>query len=138
MKALSIRQPWAWAILHAGKDIENRSWKPGHPDRRFRGPFLIHSGLGMTKGEYQEFVYLTDQGGIPLPPGITVPHFDALQRGGIVGRAFVVEVALSHPSPWFFGPIGLVLAHVHPTPFIPLKGALGFFDVPDDIAKTCA
>lgn len=24
--ALSIRQPWAWAILHAGKDIENRDW----------------------------------------------------------------------------------------------------------------
>lgn len=24
--ALSIRQPWAWAILCAGKDIENRSW----------------------------------------------------------------------------------------------------------------
>ena len=28
MKALSIRQPWAWLILHAGKDIENRDWKP--------------------------------------------------------------------------------------------------------------
>ena len=24
-KALSIRQPWAWAIIHAGKDVENRS-----------------------------------------------------------------------------------------------------------------
>lgn len=25
--ALSVRQPWAWAIIHAGKDIENRSWQ---------------------------------------------------------------------------------------------------------------
>lgn len=25
--ALSVRQPWPWAILHAGKDIENRSWQ---------------------------------------------------------------------------------------------------------------
>ena len=24
MKALTIRQPWLWAILHAGKRIENR------------------------------------------------------------------------------------------------------------------
>ena len=24
MKAISIRQPWAWAILHAGKRVENR------------------------------------------------------------------------------------------------------------------
>ena len=23
-KALSVRQPWAWAIIHGGKDIENR------------------------------------------------------------------------------------------------------------------
>jgi len=23
MKALSIKQPWVWAILHAGKDVEN-------------------------------------------------------------------------------------------------------------------
>ena len=27
MKALSIRQPWSWLILHGGKDIENRSWR---------------------------------------------------------------------------------------------------------------
>ena len=26
MKALTIKQPWAWAILHGGKDIENRNW----------------------------------------------------------------------------------------------------------------
>lgn len=24
MRALSIRQPWAWRILHEGKDVENR------------------------------------------------------------------------------------------------------------------
>lgn len=23
MKALTIKQPWAWAILHGGEDIEN-------------------------------------------------------------------------------------------------------------------
>ena len=26
MKALSLRQPWAWAVVHAGKSIENRRW----------------------------------------------------------------------------------------------------------------
>jgi hypothetical protein len=25
MKAIAIRPPWAWAILHASKDIENRT-----------------------------------------------------------------------------------------------------------------
>ena len=55
MKALSIRQPWAWLIVRpdltdpiqraaafaAGeiKDIENRTWATKH-----RGPFLVHAG----------------------------------------------------------------------------------------------
>jgi hypothetical protein len=25
MRALTVRQPWAWAIVHGGKDIENRT-----------------------------------------------------------------------------------------------------------------
>jgi len=26
MRCLSVRQPWAWAIIYAGKTIENRTW----------------------------------------------------------------------------------------------------------------
>src|SRR5580693_2266204 len=40
MKALSIQQPWAWAILYLGKRIENRTWSSD-----FRGPIYIHAGL---------------------------------------------------------------------------------------------
>ena len=29
MKALSLRQPFAWAVIHGGKDVENRSWHSG-------------------------------------------------------------------------------------------------------------
>ena len=25
MRALTVRQPWAWAIMHGGKDVENRT-----------------------------------------------------------------------------------------------------------------
>ena len=39
MKAITIKQPWAWAIIFAGRDIENRSWYTHH-----RGPLLIHAG----------------------------------------------------------------------------------------------
>jgi len=39
MKALTVRQPWAWAIIHGGKDVENRTqaWS-------YRGPLAIHAG----------------------------------------------------------------------------------------------
>ncbi|MGW6605150.1 hypothetical protein [Streptomyces sp. NPDC055036] len=38
IRALTIRQPWAGAIAHADKRIENRTWPTSH-----RGAVLIHS-----------------------------------------------------------------------------------------------
>lgn len=140
MKALSIRQPWAWAIVHAGKDIENRDWKPGNPGLRFRGPFLIHASGGMTRGEYEDA--LDTMHGISLtslfPTGLTLPGIGDLPRGGIVGKAEIVDVVTQSGSDWFFGPIGLVIANVRALPFAPLKGQLGFFDVPDNFWTTSA
>jgi hypothetical protein len=40
MLALSVRQPWAWAIARGHKVIENRDW-----DTRFRGTLAIHALL---------------------------------------------------------------------------------------------
>jgi hypothetical protein len=125
MKALSIRQPWAWAIIHVGKDIENRDWKPWNPGLKFRGEFLIHASATMTKDEYWHFVNYAERG----PVG-AVPEFGELERGGIVGRAKIVDIVTAHSSPWFFGPIGLVIADAEPLPFRALKGQLGFFNVP--------
>jgi hypothetical protein len=39
-KGLTVRQPWAAAIAHFGKNVENRTWST-----RYRGPLLIHAGL---------------------------------------------------------------------------------------------
>lgn len=47
MRALSIRQPWAWAIVHAGKRVENRS-----RNTNIRGHFLIHAAKECTAKEY--------------------------------------------------------------------------------------
>ncbi|MFL6864136.1 MAG: hypothetical protein ACJ8DZ_14170 [Allosphingosinicella sp.] len=49
LPALSIRQPWAHAILHLGKDIENRG-----RCHRHRGLTLIHASAGMSVEEYAE------------------------------------------------------------------------------------
>jgi hypothetical protein len=37
--ALTVRQPWASAILYLGKDVENRTW-PTY----YRGKLYIHAG----------------------------------------------------------------------------------------------
>jgi hypothetical protein len=128
MKALSIRQPWAWAIIHAGKDIENRSWPT-----RFRGRFLVHASKGMTPDEYEDCLDTMHNISIshPFPAGLVLPTFEALERGGIIGSVELVdcvEGTLFNSNPWFFGPYGFRLANPEPLPFHPVRGALGFFD----------
>ena len=125
MKCLTVRQPWAWAILNAGKDIENRDWAT-----RFRGRVLIHASKGMTKGEYED-AYDT---AMDANPAILFPTFESLQRGGIIGSVEIVDCIAESESPWFFGKHGFVLRDPQPLPFTPWKGQLGFFDVPDEIA----
>lgn len=39
IKALTIQQPWAWATIYGGKDVENRRRRTA-----YRGPLLIHAG----------------------------------------------------------------------------------------------
>ena len=148
MKALSIRQPWAWAILFAGKDFENRDWYTS-----FRGRFAIHAAKGMTKSEYQSAIsYITqafvrstfrrqfeDQratGHTHITLGeLVMPDFEDIVRGAIVGVADLAACISNSPSPWFEGKYGFVLRNVIALPEpIPCKGALSFWDVPAEIA----
>ena len=122
--ALSIRQPWAWAIINAGKDIENRDWGTMR-----RGPICIHASNGLTKREFDGFIDMVRAMHLigAWPKDVWVPQMKDLMRGGIVGTAEIVDCVMSSNSPWFFGKFGFVLRNVQPVEFIPCKGALGFF-----------
>ncbi|MNV64643.1 ASCH domain protein [compost metagenome] len=123
MKALSIRQPWAWLIVNGHKDVENRTWSTTH-----RGEFLVHASKGMTAREYEEARrFLATDPRLQHLVEI-LPPAGELERGGIVGSAHLVETDVQLRSPWYMGYIGFVLRDAKPLPFRPLKGALGFFD----------
>jgi hypothetical protein len=123
--ALSIRQPWAWAIIHAGKDIENRDWSTN-----FRGRFYVHAAKGMTRGEYVDFIEFTrERFRFTFPTSLTCPPAEELQRGGIIGEAELTDCVREHASPWFTGQYGFVLRNAKPLPFRPHKGSLGLFVV---------
>jgi hypothetical protein len=121
---LSIRQPWAWLILHAGKDIENRKWST-----RVRGRILIHAAKGMTRQEYEDGEMMARDASIrrPFVDGFEIPKAEALERGGIVGSVEIVDCVQQCESPWFVGRYGFVLRNPEPLPFRPMRGALGFF-----------
>ena len=124
--ALSVRQPWAHAIIHFDKRVENRAWSGNNPGLKFRGRVAIHAAGGMTREEYEEARDFIDS------CGWTCPGASALFRGGIIGSVDVVGIArrpedLPPGERWFFGPLGLILDNPKPCPFVPAKGALGFF-----------
>lgn len=127
MKALSIRQPWAWLIVRGGKDIENRTWHT-----KFRGRFLVHASQGMTIKEWVDAVdFCIDQDLHDTP--FDMPSMDQLQRGGIIGSVELVDSVDTSDSPWYMGQKGFVLRDPRPLPFIAYKGRLGFFEVPDNL-----
>lgn len=117
MKAISIRQPWAWLIVNGYKDIENRSWRT-----KYRGQVLIHASQGVKTIEYVRASTLANQ------LGITLPKINDFETGGIVGVATITDCVEQSESPWFVGEKGFVLADARPLKFIQMKGKLSFFE----------
>jgi hypothetical protein len=114
---LSVRQAYAWAILHAGKDIENRTWSTD-----YRGPVLVHAGW-----EWHE------HRGAPFRERYGIGHPAELPRGGIVGVVEILDCVTAHASRWFMGPWGFVLRGARTLPLHPCRGRLGIFEVPFEL-----
>jgi hypothetical protein len=126
--AISVRQPWAWLIMHGGKNIENRDWPT-----KVRGRVLIHASKGCTYEEY-ESALITARGarkGVLDEGQLTMPSIKTIERGGIIGSVEIVDCVSDSPSPWFFGRFGFVLRNPIPCEFRPMRGMLGFFQVPE-------
>lgn len=104
--APSIRQPYAWLIVTAVKDVENRNWPT-----TYRGPILIHAAVtwGLRKGNW---------------PWSDVPKPDRkkFKRDGIIGQADLIDCVTDHSSRWFQGPFGFVLVNARPRRFRPCIG----------------
>lgn len=135
MKALSIRQPWAWLIAEGIKDVENRTWRTP-----YHGPLLIHAAKGCSRAEYEAarmWVYLHLDPAVWMRCAHQMPGLNALNRGGFVAVAELVEcidAKIACSSPWFEGPIGFVLRNAQRIPFTPWRGQLGFFEADIDEA----
>lgn len=119
MRALSVRQPWAWAILHAGKDIENRSWQ----NRHTISTIAIHASSNADDVD-------------DLPRLKRQPREEELVRGAIIGLVDVVDVVEHDRSRWFSGPLGWVLRNPRPLRRpIPYRGGLGLWKVPRAVQR---
>lgn len=117
LRALSIRQPWAWLIVNGYKDVENRTWATKH-----RGPLLIHAGSNKTNLTAERLREIEQRFRVKLPPR------EQYELGGIVGVVDIVDCKPRSNSRWHEpGWIGWMLAKPKRLPFRSCKGALSLF-----------
>lgn len=137
VRALTIRQPWADAVLEPdGKNIENRT--AGFP-RSWRGTLLIHAGTGWSERGAAD-PRILDLFGF-------APSVDRT-AGCILGAVDLVDVHddVGCCRPWgeseyveAGGAVRTSLVHLvldHPRTFdepIPCRGRLGLWRIPPDL-----
>ncbi len=132
MKALSIRQPYAWAIVAGYKPVENRDWPT-----RFRGRVLIHAGKREITEDVASVVRTVAVQTGRTDAEVMREYGDHLLAGGlgaIVGAATITDCVQSMDSEWFYGLHGFVMADPKAIRPVPCKGALSFFNVPPEVA----
>jgi len=139
MRALTVRQPWAWAIVYGGKDVENRSRNIAGS---YRGPVAIHAATSAAKwSDYKTAAALLGRSAVDLSNALRASDGALIDAGCVIGVVDLVRVHRSGAimcapcSPWAEPDAWhLVLANPRPLAHpIPWRGALGLWPVPADL-----
>lgn len=147
MRGLTVRQPWAWAIIRGGKDVENRSRNLAGS---YRGPVAIQAGRVWDQGAMATLARLVPHWNTASKPGEDPwAHRPDGVLGAIIGVVDLVDVhdysderchrgdgvEILPCSPWA-EPHAWHLVLANPRPLaspIPWRGALGLWPVPADL-----
>jgi len=124
IRALSIRQPWAWAVCAGVKRTENRTWTTEH-----RGTIAIHASTSM-----QVVNAFKRESGCELFSG------DWFTTGAIIGFADIVDIASYGPQhesdPFAEGPYCWTMGNARfLKESIPLPGKLNLFKLTGDVQQ---
>lgn len=120
MKALSVKQPWAWLILNGYKPVENRS-----KNTKYRGKVII---LACKSFDMEGYLWVRKHF-----PQIPMPSPLDFERGGIVGIACITSSGFNRAyrlegTWWQPGLFGWTMESPRPVVLIPMRGQLGLFD----------
>lgn len=157
LRALSVRQPWAWAIALGGKHVENRHWSTRH-----RGLLAIHAscrrGWDQDSGALDSRIIRAVHDSARTPDGRLDPpiacHLNQQRTritelsaddqrwafGAIVGVARLVDIHAASECPGQCAPWGspgghhwvLSDARALAEP-VPCKGRLGLWQLPPEV-----
>ncbi|MFF8784733.1 ASCH domain-containing protein [Streptomyces sp. NPDC015125] len=120
MKALTVRQPWADAIAHGGKTVENRTWPA--PNKHVGTRILIHAAAMPDRHAVLPDDY------VPAGPTGLFPDY----RGAILAVATLIGSHFDTGTccqPWGMREVyHWQLADIQPlNEPVPAKGRLGFW-----------
>lgn len=149
MLALTLWQPWAWAILHLPEDVakpvENRDWMPPrgvigtrialHGGKAYDAA-ARHSIAGVNMDAYIALAGDTRRFGMGILGTVRLVGVVAQERGKLVIVAGSWgEASEARCRPWFVGRYGWVLdqRRVFERP-VPCRGFQKLWTVPDDVA----
>ena len=128
MYALTLWQPWCYAMSHLGKRVENRPWHP--PAWLIGQRFALHAGAMLHDDSFESLQHL-------LPAEL---DRRSLPRKAVCATArlrSVVREAVELPGDqrqWFVGPFGWVVDDllVLPQP-VPCRGFQKLWQLPVDV-----
>jgi hypothetical protein len=121
MHAITLRQPWAFAVMMGAKAIENRTWNTSH-----RGPLVIHAGRSVEH-------HLVDDVLARVAAARHLQHGRVRQLwrdycvSGFVATATLHGVTRESEDPWFAGPYGWLLKDLRPIRPVQARGRQGIF-----------
>lgn len=128
--ALTVRQPWAHAIAHLGKRVENRGWSRARAISLIGQLIAIHAGQKVD----EDAVALLRGRGLEVPDRLPTSAIVAVARVELV--LDVADTARLYPehAAWTVGPLCIVLGQVLPLERpVPCAGALYLWLMPDRV-----
>jgi len=119
---LSVKQPYAWAIVAGLKDIENRNWRTS-----YRGVLAIHASSRFASAEGIDEVRRRAK-----EAGIEMPQIEHMPRQGVIGTVEAVAVVSPDQTDSVWADPDavacFVLRNPRETTFRPIRGRPGIFD----------
>lgn len=98
-RALSLWQPWAWAVAAGHKRIENRTWRPKRATKQW---IAIHAAKKVDIEAVQKVAEITGEDPeLPLGAIVGVAYLDEI----VVGASRVDDLDPKDRI-WFTGPFG--------------------------------
>lgn len=147
MWVLTLKQPWAWMVIHGTKDVENRSWCNSitRELQASKQPFAIHAGATMTRAYYENAVAVAAE----EDSGLVVPSREKLVFGAVIGTAVIANYHAPETwkprgqkgyIPWRMRhQYGWELLYRTPLPVsLPARGQLGFWEMDDRLFERAA